>query len=136
MAAAAVIQVTGLKELRKSLRGFETDANWRPALRNAYTDVAQMTEVAARASAGGSRMGGAARATIIGKGTTTKATLKGGSGGVPWFVGHNFGSRRFRQFPVKTTPDYHLYATIEKNREQVQSGFLDAIDRELAGEGL
>jgi hypothetical protein len=37
---------------------------------------------------------------------------------------------------VKTTPDYHLYRTIEKERENIQRQFLEAIDAGFAADGL
>lgn len=134
---AAQIQLDGMKELRKSLKGFETDTAWRPALRNAYSAIATMVEQSAVAASAVSRMGSVARGTIKGKGTVTGATLKGGSAGVPWFAGYNFGSNgRYRQFPVKRSPDYFLYATIERERARIQEETLDAIDRALSAEGL
>jgi len=136
MAAAAQIQVTGLKELRKSLRGFESDTDWRPALREAYTTTAKQVEQSALGRAGSSRMGSAARATIKGKGTTTGATLRGGSASVPWFVGFNFGSIRYRQFPPKGNPDYVLYATMTAERDSIEAEFLGQIDRALSGAQL
>lgn len=130
MAKAAEIQVTGLKELRKSLKGFETDTNWRPALRLAYTTIAQDVAAAALAKAGGSRMGSAARATIQGKGTVTNASIRAG-GNLPYYGGFEFGSARYRQFPAVQKSGYHLYPAIEDKREQIQADFMEQIDRAL-----
>ena len=135
MAAPAQIQLTGMKELRKSLRGFETDTNWRPALRDAYSSIATQVQAASLASASSSRMGSAARSSIKGKGTTTGATLSGGNG-IPYFGGHNFGSIRYRQFPAKASPDYHMYAVIERESERIRGDVLEKIESALAGEGL
>jgi hypothetical protein len=135
MARQAQIELEGFRELRAAVRKYETDTRWQTVFKPAFSGVATAMETAARASASSSRMGSQARNSIKGKGTQTAATLKAGQG-VPWFMGHNFGSLRYRQFPVKTTPDYHLYRTIEKERENIQRQFLEAIDAGFVADGL
>ena len=76
-------------------------------------------------------MGGRAIATIKAKGTTTGASLQAFKG-IAYGAGWNFGSSgRFRQFPVKTRPDYSLYSAVEAKRGQINDEFAEAIEYAL-----
>ncbi len=140
MAAAPEIQLEGMKELRKALRQFSDDNGWRGPLKEAYAAAASVVEDAARsrASAGAMTLGGTsasmgskAIASIRGKGTTTGAQLQAFKG-IPWGPGWNFGSSgRYRQFPVKATPDYNLYKAVEDKRPQITEEFAEAIEYAL-----
>lgn len=127
---AASIQIEGMKELRRGLRKYAEDNGYRDVLRDAYGSTATLVEAEVKASASASRMGHAAVASIKAKGTTTNATLKAGAG-IPYFAGHNFGSVRYRQFPAKTKPDYHLYRQIAANRQQITEIFLAKLEAGL-----
>lgn len=135
MATPAQIQLEGFKEVRKAVRGYETDTRWQDVFKPAFGTIASAAESGMRASAGASRMGHVATNSIKGRATQTAATVKAGQG-VPWFAGHNFGSIRYRQFPPKATPDYHLYAWVERNREQVQADLMAAISAGMTADGL
>jgi hypothetical protein len=135
MAAKAQIQVTGLKELRRDLRKFETDTAWKPALKSAYLTIARDVEAKAVASASNSRMGSRARGSIKGKGTTTNASIQAGAG-VPYYGGFEFGSIRYRQFPPKREGGYHLYPTISENSDAISDQFLTEVDKALSAAQL
>lgn len=135
------IAVTGMNELRRSLRELADDNGWRAPLRDAYRNVATLVEGEARQRANTPRatlagtsatMGGRAAASIRGKGTTTGASLDAFKG-APWGPGWNFGSLGARrQFPRKTTPDYNLYAAVEDKRQAISDGFAEEVERALA----
>lgn len=134
------IHVEGGKELRKSLKTMSSDNGWRAALRDSYRKAASVGEGEARSLAGQGRptlggtsanMGSAAIGSIKGKGTTTAATMTGGTG-IRWFGGWNFGSAgRYRQFPAKTSPDYNMYTAIENKRDEIVETFGNEIDAAL-----
>ena len=116
-------------------RGYETDARWQDAFKPTFAGIASAAESGIRAWASASKMGHEAVNSIKGKATQTAATVKAGAG-VPWFMGHNFGSIRYRQFPPKASPDYHIYRWIEANREQITGQFYDGIDQALTADGI
>jgi hypothetical protein len=134
------IQVEGGKELRKSLKTMSSDNGWRAPLRDSYRAAASVGESEGRSLASQSRptlggtsatMGGAAIGSIKGKGTTTGATLQGGSG-IAYFAGWNFGSAgAHRQFPAKARPDYNMYKAIENKRDEIVETFGNEIDAAL-----
>lgn len=136
MAGAASIEVKGLKELRKSLKGFETDVEWKPALKNAYTDVAEPTAEKMRTASGSTRLGSRGRATIKGKATTTMARVDAFKG-IAYGAGYNFGSSgRYPQFPPKASPDHFMYSVIAREGDNIRQSFADAIDKAFAANNL
>lgn len=131
MATAAVVQVEGMREVRKSLKEFSSDNGWRAPLRDAYRDVAGLVERKAVAKAGASRMGHVARGSIKGKGTTTNASIQAYKG-VAWGPGFEFGSGgRYPQFPPKRKGGYHIYPAIDEARGEITETFADSIDTKL-----
>lgn len=133
MAAPAQIQVEGIKEVRRALKGYETETEWKPALKGAYGNVARMVADKVRSRAAGSRMGSVARGSIQGKGTTTYAGIVAYKG-VPWGPGHEFGSIRYRQFPPKKIGGYHIYPTIGEDRDEIGEMFLEELDRAFSSD--
>jgi hypothetical protein len=132
---AAAIQVTGVKELRRDFRKYETDIGWKPIFKNAYLQGALIVQTSVLAKASSSRMGSRARGTIKGKGTTTMATITAGKG-LDYYKGFEFGSGRYRQFPPVQAGGYHLYPAIAENSERITATFFDEMDRGLAGDDL
>lgn len=130
---AATIQIDGMKELRRSLRKYAEDNGYRDVLRESYGATASLVQDAARASASTSRMGARAVASIVGKGTTTNATLKAGAG-IPYYAGNEFGSRRYHQFPIAKKGGYHLYPTIAEKRDEITEIFLERLQAGLDAE--
>lgn len=131
MAKPAVVQVTGMKEVRKSLKEFSSDNGWRAPLRDAYRDVASLVAGKAQGKAGASRMGSVARGSIRGKGTTTGASIEAFKG-VPWGPGFEFGSGgRYPQFPPKRKGGYHLYPAIDESRAEITETFATSVDAAL-----
>lgn len=136
MAGAAQVQLEGMKEFRKAVRGFETDTEWRPALRSAYGSMSTAAATAIQAAAGSTRLGSAGTADITGKATTTAATVVAFKR-TPYGAGFNFGSSgRYPQFPAKKKPDHFIYSTLERIRDQLRAGVLEAIDSAFANAGL
>ncbi len=131
MAKAAVVQVEGMKEVRKALKEFSSDNGWRAPLRDAYRDVASLVQSKAQAKAGASRMGHVARASIQGKGTTTGASIQAFKG-VAWGPGFEFGSAgRYPQFPPKKAGGYHIFPAIDESRGEITEAFATSVDAAL-----
>lgn len=135
MANSAVIQVEGAKEFRKAVKGYETDTAWKPLFKTAYGAIAQSVASAMQSAAGVTRLGSAGTASIVGKATTTNASIKAFQG-IPYGPGFNFGSVRYRQFPPKASPDYFMYAVLERDKEQIRGQVQDALDASFASNGL
>lgn len=135
MAGPAEIQVIGAKELRRDLKKVGADTAWRPALKSVYSRVGTHVEGAVKGASMGSRMGGAARNTYKGKGTTTNASITGG-GSLPYFHGFEFGSHRYKQFPPVRQGGYYLYPTIASERERIEGMFFDGVVEVLDGANL
>lgn len=134
---AAILQIEGLKEFRKTCKAWETDVAWKPALKGVYGSLGDEIALKIVAAASGSRMGSEALSTIVGKGTTTFASIKAFTGRAGVYApGFNFGSVRYRQFPSVQKPDYYLYATIEAEKDHIQEAFFEAIDDALSAEDL
>lgn len=124
MAAPAQIQVEGLKEVRKGFKQMGDAAGFRDAIKPVYAKISDRIASEASASAAGSRMGHVAAGSIRGKATTTYAGISAYRG-VPWGPGHEFGSIRYRQFPPKQVGGYHIYPTIEKERDWIGDVMVD-----------
>lgn len=54
-----------------------------------------------------------------------------GSDRVPWALGHEWGSLRFRQFPPVTTEGYILWSTAKGQTEQIMRDMEQAIGEAL-----
>jgi hypothetical protein len=136
---AAQIKVTGLKELRRTLKEMEGDDSWRAELASVNREAADVavTEAQSLARRGGTTlagshasMGSTAIATIRAGGGATRATITGGRASVPWWGGWNFGSGgAHRQFPNKGNPDNSLYKSIENKRDEITETYTRGIDR-------
>lgn len=128
----AHIRVEGLRELRTELRRLEDDNTWKTELREAGLGAATIVaNEASRTAAATSnpRMGSAAVATIRALAGQARATIAGGTASIRWFVGHEFGSIRYRQFPRKRAGGYHLYPAIGRKHDEVIEFYGKAIDR-------
>lgn len=122
------VRVTGLRELRKELRALEDDATWKPRLRQAGLGAAQIVASDAGRSAAASRMGSRAAATYRALAGQTRATVAAGSAAIPWVMGHEWGSSRYRQFPAVNRGGYHLYPAITRQRDKVIEYYADALE--------
>lgn len=125
------IRVTGLKELRKGLK--EADATFPKQLQRANKSIAAELVPEARAAMAGHspRAGSRAIGTIRALASGTRAQIAGGSNGVPWYMGHEWGSIRFKQFPVKNPEGYALYPTIKANRARMIERYGEVLDELL-----
>lgn len=121
MSAGGKIKVTGLRELRRELKaaGEQFPKELQQTNKAVVTDLivpgarAKLEGVSPRA---GSRAVGTIRALASG----TRAQVALGTAAVPWAVGKNFGSIRYRQFPPHLgQDDYALYRTIREKRGEV-----------------
>lgn len=125
------IRVTGLKELRKGLK--EADATFPKQLQKANKGIAAelvpeaRSRMAGHSPSAGSRAAGTIRALASG----TRAQLAGGSNSVPWYMGHEWGSNRFAQFPARNTGGNALYPTIKANRERMIERYGEMLDELL-----
>lgn len=89
------IAITGLRELRRELKAADAKFPKEIAALNKQL-VNQLFVPAARANAAARanpRAGSRVLASIRGLGSQTRATIAGGSARVPWFAGHEWGSR-------------------------------------------
>lgn len=123
------VRVEGLKELRRDLRKLAEDETWKPALREAGRRAAGVAVDEAKSIASGTRAGHEAIETIRALAGQTKAQIAGGTARVVWFAGWNFGSSRYKQFPPKAKPDYFLFESVERKREEIVRVYADAIDQ-------
>lgn len=134
MAAPVQIQAIGLKEIRRDFKQVGDKASGT-ALRKANKGAAELVAKGAQASAAGSRMGHVAAGSIKPRATQSSASVVAGQN-VPWFAGHNFGSRRYGQFPPPRKPDYHLWSTVEREGNTIVEEYAKALDEVLRTAGL
>lgn|SRR5574337_175545 len=121
------IDVQGLKELRSALR--KAGTQFPKELRVANLAAADIVVPEAKRRALQSRpnlAGGAARVGSRGVGSIRAlaqqkaAQIAGGSAGVPWFAGNEFGSSgRYRQFPSASRDGYILWPAAKAKRDEV-----------------
>lgn len=125
---ADAIQVQGLRELQRELRAL--DRAWPRELRVASKEAADVVAEATRASFA-SRGGVAPKVAPSVKALAQQrsASVRIGGAKYPFAMGSNFGSLKFKQFSPPTRPDYSLYASIDKKRDEVVEAFGDALDR-------
>jgi hypothetical protein len=131
------VQVVGLKELRNELKALE--GNFPKELQQANKRaVAEVIIPAAIANASGQspRWGGRAIGTIRALATATSAAAAIGTSGVPYVLGKEFGSIKYRQFPPwrgsGPGSGYAFYPAIRSTREQfveVYGQMLDDLTR-------
>lgn len=131
------IKVTGLKELRATLKAMSEDTEWRGELKTINRAAAGVAVDEAQSLAGRgatihsgkhATMGHVARATIRALGGANSAVLAGGSAAVPWFPPWNFGGRA-NQFPSPGSPDNYLFRSIENKRNEIENVYLAGMDR-------
>lgn len=133
------VNVEGLRELRKRLAQLEGDASWKPALRDAGKAAAEVVAAEARVSAARgavtlagtpASMGARALGTIRALAAQTRATVAGGSAGVPWFGGWEFGSSgAYPQFPPKVKGGRNLYPALARTRDEVIAVYTRELDQ-------
>lgn len=144
------VQVSGLRELAKGLKGGEErlDLELRKRMRTMAKEVA----ADARAMAAGlqPRVPEAVLNTLVGRAQSASAEVKLGSNRVPYALGWEFGAahnfprethrgivRGWNQFPLwrgnKSEAGYFLYPTIRSKRAELEQDILDLIDEVLAG---
>lgn len=122
------IQVEGLSDLQREFRTL--DKAWPRELRVANKEAVEIVAEATRASFA-SRGGVAPKVAPSVKTLAQQrsASVKIGGAKYPFAMGSNFGSLKFKQFPPPTKPDYSLYTSIDKKRDEVVKAFGDALDR-------
>jgi hypothetical protein len=98
----------------------------------------------ARANARGRtnpRAGSAVEASIRGLGSQTRAQMAGGGKRVPHYAGHEFGSVRFKQFPVRSprrgrgNAGYIMYPAVYDNIGKLRDAYGDTLDALLRAKG-
>lgn len=135
----ARVDVEGLRDLRKRLAQLESDGSWKTGLKQAGFRAATIVADEARSSAArgattlagsAATMGARALATIRALAAQTRATVAGGSAGVPWFGGWEFGSSgRYRQFPAKKAGGRNLYPALARTRDEVIAVYTRELDQ-------
>lgn len=130
------IQITGLKELRRELKSADAKFPREIGALNKRL-VNQLFVPAARSKAAGRsnpRAGHDVINSIRGLGSQTRATIAGGSKRVAWFAGHEFGSRRFRQFAARSprkgrgNAGYFLYPSVYENMPKALTAYGQMLD--------
>ncbi len=127
--ADEAVRISGLRELRTELRKVG-EGEFSKELRLASLDVAQHvaegTQTRLRALGGSGPM---AATTVKALASQARAQVKGGgntrAGQV--FLGNNFGSLRYKQFPRPAEPDHGIYATLRAQRDQIEDRYLTAL---------
>lgn len=129
------VEVEGLRELRRDLRRAQSDGEWKGELRAVNLAAANLVAATARASmlgASNPRAGHVAANTIKGQAGQNAAFVVGGLASVPWYVGHEMGSARYRQFPKRAADgSHHIYPAIAKEIQAVLDLYRRALDRFL-----
>jgi len=115
----AELKVIGLRELRRGLA--HADAALPKELQRLNKSIAAELVPEARAAMAGHspRAGSRAIGTIRALASGTRAQIAGGTAAVPWYMGHEWGSIRFRQFPGKQPEGYALYPTVQRNMPRI-----------------
>lgn len=142
MAVQPEIRVEGLKELQKALKQLEGAAPRE--LREANKAAAEL--VAARARERGqetrtnlkgnqTRLGSRGVASIRAKATQTGAAVVMGGPGIPYAFGHEWGARRYRQFPPSSKQGYILYPSVQELKPEIIEVYQKLLD-ELIGKHL
>lgn len=129
---AQSVTVTGLRELRRGLKEAEATAPKKLQQTNKAFAAELVPEARSRLASHTPRAGSRAAGTIRALASATRAQLAGGTAAVPWYMGHEWGSSRFRQFPGKNSGGYALYPTVEANRERLVERYTKALDELLA----
>jgi hypothetical protein len=133
---ADAVRVTGLKELRRALRGLEDPGEWQTELKAAGRAAGEIVAGAARqkASAGGTTrsgkhawMGSEALATIRVLPQQTRVFVAGGSGRIVWYAGWE-GFARAKQFPPAASDGLVIYPAAREHIEEVVQVYSRGID--------
>lgn len=134
MSARAVdvrVEIEGLRELRRDLRRLDGDGEWKAAIRGVNLRAANKVAATARQSmlgASSPRAGHVAAGTIKGLAGQSSASVSGGLASVPWYMGHEMGSARYRQFPRRAANgSHHIYPAIKRDMPAV----IDMYRREM-----
>jgi hypothetical protein len=126
---ADYVKVEGLRELSKALR--DVDKTLPKEIQRAAKTAAEAVADKTRASFA-SRAGVAPKVAPSVKALATQraAYVRIGGPAYPYALGSNFGSVRFKQFPMFAGhgDDYSLYRTIRAERDAITDTFGDALD--------
>lgn len=123
------IRVTGLKELRKGLKAAEGRSP--KELQRTNKSVAEMLvpEAQSRLAQHSPRAGSQAAGSIRALASATRAQVAGGSAAVPWYAGHEWGSKgKYKQFPIANKQGYGIYPTVEANNERIVERYAQMLD--------
>lgn len=123
-----VIQVSGLKELRRGLR--EVDKTLGPELRKGLNEIADMVGDAARPLVP-SRTG-KARSSIKAGSTERAVQLKVGGAKAPYYGWLDFGGKVGRSKSVRRPfipGGRYIYPTLRRKREHIEDALLDVLER-------
>lgn len=86
-----------------------------------------------RPSLGGgtTRLGSAGIAKIRAVQAKQGGAIKAGGAKVPWFLGHEWGSERFAQFPPSTKEGYIVRPAIAEKQPEFLERYLDEVEKAL-----
>lgn len=126
----AKIEVEGLKDFQRALK--DAGGDFPKELRLASKEAAKVVATGTRQSFL-SRAGVAPKVAASVKVLASQrgAAVRIGGNKFPYALGSNFGSVRFRRFPMFAGhgSDYSLYKTIKAKRDEVIEVYGEAVDR-------
>lgn len=131
-----VIRVEGIKGLRRALR--EVDRTAPRELRKINKRVVEdiiipparergsktRTNLAGRPT----RLGSRGVATIRPRVDQTRAAVQMGGPRAPHAFGHEWGAKRYRQFPPASKEGYILYPTIQERQDEILEAYAEAFE--------
>jgi len=126
--AGGAVRVVGLRELRRGLK--DADARFPKRLQQTNKAVAEelVPEARSRMAGHSPRAGSRAIGTIRALASGTRAQIAGGTAAVPWYMGHEWGSIKYRQFPGRNSGGNALYPTLAANRGRIMERYAEALD--------
>lgn len=127
-------KVYGLRELRAELKKLDNATNLQDELKEANYKAADFIVQHAKATAGGvSRQAAAAAESLRASRTASRAQVLIGSAAVPFALGAEFGSQRYKQFPAwrgnSIGAGYFLWPTIRERMDEVVEYYGDELDK-------
>jgi hypothetical protein len=109
-----------LRAAAKALEGNMQDASEIAARKSA---VAMRARYNARYPRRSGRAAGSFRST-----GGQEPTVAFGSSSIPYMLGQNFGSGRYRQFPRRTSPDHFAFSAVRAETKSIASVYGKAAD--------
>lgn len=121
------IEVLGLNAFRRELK--KAEDQFPKAINNINNEVAEIVADAARnrALSQGSTLAKAAPSIRALKGAA-KAQVRMGGASYPYAMGAEWGSIRYKQFPLPVPGGRSVYPTIKEKRAEVMNRYGDLID--------